>query len=111
MNLANVPKDHWPIGMYDARRIEVWQNSAFLVQVFDEGMGVVRITVNRTKMKAAGKWRDGISWDELMNIKRLVGFGGHFAVECYPEDANIVNVSNMRHLFVMPERLWFAWKK
>ncbi|WP_441316779.1 DUF7694 domain-containing protein [Halomonas sp. hl-4] len=32
-------------------------------------------------------------------------------MEVYPDDANIVNVSNMRHLWVLPEQPAFMWRK
>lgn len=31
------------------------------------------------------------------------------AVEIYPEQQNQINVANMRHLWVLPARLDFAW--
>lgn len=45
-----------------------------------------------------------------MQVKRLVGYADKCAIEIYPPDQDIVNVANMRHLWVvdMPD---FAWKK
>jgi hypothetical protein len=61
--------------------------------------------------RKGSKWVDGITWDQLQEIKRGVGLGDKLAVEVYPEDKNIVNVANMRHLFVLPERPLFAWAR
>ena len=33
------------------------------------------------------------------------------AVEVFPADDQVVNVANMRHLWVLPEPLPFAWEK
>lgn len=33
------------------------------------------------------------------------------AVEIYPAERDIVNVANMRHLWVLPERLPFGWRR
>ena len=41
-------RSDWPADMHDPKRIEVWASKTYLVQVFDEGSGVIRISVNRT---------------------------------------------------------------
>ena len=89
--------------------IKVYKNDEFLVQVFKLDGEPTRLTVNRVKHKN-GKWLDGITWDQLMHVKRLVGYADKCAIEIYPPDQDIVNVANMRHLWVvdMPD---FAWKK
>lgn len=89
--------------------VKVFKNDSFLVQLYQEPNKPLRITVNRTKRKN-NDWVDGITWDELMHIKRMIGFKDKCAVEVYPPDTSIVNVANMRHLWItdMPD---FAWKK
>lgn len=52
---------------------------------------------------------DGITWDELQALKRQCGFGDRFAVEVYPADLDVVNVGNLRHLWVLQGALPFAW--
>lgn len=45
-------------------------------------------------------------------IYRLIkNAGGWITVEVYPEQSNLVNVANMRHLFILPVRPEFAWSK
>lgn len=107
--LMPAPKSSWPTSCPDPARVAVFVSSKFLVQVF-EGPVAIRLSVNRVKRKASGKWRDEITWDELMQIKRDIGMGDRFAVEIYPEDEHIVNVANMRHLWVLPEALPFGWR-
>lgn len=110
--MVQVPREEWPQGPdLIAKRIAVWASRDFLcvVATLDAHPGVLWLSINRTR-RALGRWRDGISWDELMQVKRECGYGEAFAVECYPEDSQVVNVANLRHLFVMPERLPFAWK-
>lgn len=89
--------------------INVYKNDEFLVQIYNLDGEPTRITVNKTKRKG-NNWADGITWDQLMQVKRLVGFAKHCAIEIYPPDEHIVNVANIRHLWVvdMPE---FIWKK
>lgn len=115
VTLREIPRDEWPrINLGRFPRLGVWRSRDFLVQLFDEH-GVVRISVNRTMIKdgaqySAGQWEEDISWDDLQSIKRQVGYGERQAVELYPADANVVNVANMRHLWVLPEALPIEWK-
>lgn len=109
--LVVIPEGEWPEAVDASRRRGVWCSRRFFVQAFEvaESPGVVCLSVSRVQ-RVLGDWRDGVTWDELMQVKRECGYGEAFAVECYPEDRHLVNVANMRHLFVMPERLPFAWR-
>lgn len=90
---------------------KVFRNKEFFVQLFQEGTGIIRITVNRCKIKSIGRWVDGITWDELQKIKSDLGYGHRDAVEIYPKDKDVVDVANMRHLWVLPEHsLNFIWR-
>ncbi|GMG89621.1 hypothetical protein Cmtc_18980 [Cupriavidus sp. TKC] len=94
------------------RLIEVWRSRDFLVQVFTEGDGIVRASVNRTTVDArSDRWHDGIAWDELQRIKREIGRGHLDAVEAFPADRDVVNVANMRHLFIFDTPLPYVWRK
>ncbi|WP_197090454.1 DUF7694 domain-containing protein [Cupriavidus basilensis] len=98
---------HIPDGL-----IEVWRSREFLVQIFREGEGIVRASVNRTTIDASsGRWHDSISWDELQRIKREIGRGHMDAVEVYPNDSDVVNVANMRHLWIFADPLPYKWSK
>ena len=89
--------------------MKCFRNRDFLVQVFDE-VEVTRISVNRIKIDKSGtKWKDGITWDELQEIKHRLGYGGRCAVEIYPPDKNVVNVANIRHLFILKECPNYMW--
>lgn len=105
-----VPRQAWPIRSEGPEPVAVFRSRRFLAQVFDAHGGVLRISVCTTTLTTGGRWEDGITWDELQQIKREIGFGGRDAVEVYPPDRDVVNVANMRHLWVMPvgERLPFA---
>lgn len=104
-HLVNTPREHWPKDGNKNRgdlRISVMRSRDFLVQVFPvlDG-GTNRISVNRTDCDKDGNWLEGITWEELMQIKREAGFAEELAVEFYPPDKDIVNVANMRHLFLV----------
>lgn len=101
-------REQWPAQAIPPHLVQVWRSNRYLAQVFCEN-GVTRISVNRAALDDFGGWQDNLSWDELMAVKRECGYGDAWAVECYPADAKIVNVANMRHLWVMPEPPVFAW--
>lgn len=84
----------------------IWRSNKFLVQVYDEKdrhLGCVRLSVLRTETKNSGDWEDGITWDDLQDVKKCLGYGKNLAVEVYPADRDLVNVANIRHLWVFTE--------
>jgi hypothetical protein len=83
------------------------------VQEYAEAAPVlVRLSVLRTTLDPkVGRWVDGITWDELQSIKAQCGYGQHDALELYPIDSDVVNVANLRHLWVMASPVSFAWRK
>lgn len=109
LSLSPIPKSNWPENN-DRKRIEVWLSDKYLVQVFDEGHSL-RMSVNRVTASDDGKWDDNISWDELQEIKGQIGRGNKYAVEIYPRDCDVVNVANMRHLWILQKMLPFGWKE
>lgn len=84
---------------------QVWKDNKFLVQIYKKENGVTRLSIRTIDGS------DGISWDELNLIKLKVGFGNFDAVEVYPRQRDIVNVANMRHLWVLDKPIPFAWRK
>ena len=107
--LRQMPRYQWPGHLQDPTRIEVWLSRKYLVQVFDEGNSVLRASVCRTVVTTSLEWADRLTWDELQSIKRQIGRGDLYAVEVYPRDRDIVNVANMRHLWIFPEPLQIGW--
>ena len=109
--LTAVPLEQWPGGETWGYRTAVYLSRKYLVQVFNEGNGVQRISANRTTARPDGRWDDGLTWDELQDIKRQIGMGAQYAIEVYPGEDNVVNVANMRHLWVLKEPLSIGWNK
>lgn len=81
--------------------VELWRSRTFLAQVCAARDGAELVSVNRTAVDDAGRWRDGITWDELQDVKRQIGRGDRWAVEVYPPESEIENVANMRHLWLL----------
>lgn len=91
----------------------IWQSQNYLVTAWPVSHPEVacRLTVNRRQLEADGSWKQGIVWDELQTIKHDCGYGGYTAVEVYPADNDIMNVANMRHLWVLKAPLGYGLTK
>lgn len=113
--LEPVKSATWPQSPAGAPRpIEVWRSRYYLVQVFKEKMtpahpDLLRLSINRTTVKADLKWNDGITWDALQQIKREIGLGEWWGVEVYPPDVDIVNVANIRHIWCSKYSFGVGW--
>ena len=109
--LADIPPEQWPpVPSHFAPRLRVLRNRRFMVQVIDQG-GTIRLSINRTEWdERARAWREHIGWDDLQQLKREAGYGDRCAVEVFPPDDEIVNVANMRHLWLVDEPA-FMWRK
>lgn len=112
VEFVKLPEERWPAETLGAdKRVRVWRSRDFLVQAFVTEALQMRLSINRTRLAASGRWDDGISWDEMMAIKRAIGYGESWAVELFPADFDVVNVANMRHLWLMQEPPPFAWRR
>lgn len=88
----------------------VFRSSQFLAQVFPMQDGARRLSVSRTMIDDCGNWLDGSTWDDLMRVKAQCGYGENWAIEIFPPICEIVNVANMRHLWLLDDAPAFAWR-
>jgi hypothetical protein len=112
--LTLIPRSDWPeSGRQNKALLRVWRSRDYLVQEYEEPRpAMVRLSVLRSTIDpSAGRWNDGITWDELQAIKNECGYSGHDALEVYPAKQDEVNVANIRHMWVMCEPVDFAWRK
>lgn len=107
--LTQIPASAWPERVPNGV-IEVWRSRDYLVQIYAERNDVIRLSISRTSMDGE-RWKDGIAWEDLQRLKSECGYGKYDAVEVFPADRDVVNVANMRHLWVLPEHLGFAWRR
>ena len=85
------------------------RNKYFLVQIFIN-KDVVRLSINRATINKEGtRWQDGITWDEIQDIKNKLGYQDKCAVELYPPEKHVVDVANIRHIFILPVVPDFMW--
>lgn len=111
--LIEIPKAQWPgwqspDGVPPSR---VLRSKEFLVQEYPALPPVIaRLSICRTSLTRSGAWSDRVTWDELQRLKGEAGYGRWDAVEVYPADQDIVNVANMRHLWVLGDEISFAWR-
>lgn len=106
--LCEVPRSQWPNP--GAPQLRVFRSRDFLVQEFPASApALVRLSVCRTSI-SGDRWQDGITWDELQRLKRECGYGNADAIEVFPADIDVVNVANMRHLWVMADPVACAWR-
>lgn len=96
-------KDLWPPAIPGwTPPVSVWRSKLYFVQVFEHDGGVIRLTINRTMCDNRGNWLDGITWDELYRIKNKLGYSDRQAIEIFPPEKDLVNVANMRHIWILP---------
>lgn len=110
---VEIPPEHWPQNTVSEKQKpqRAWRNRDYLALVYGELDGIFRISICRTAVNLQARWVDGIDWQALQEIKNAIGFGHLDAVEVYPKNSDIVNDANMRHLWVLPEPLPFAWRR
>lgn len=105
------PKDFPPV---DHPPLKAWQSRKYMAQLYDEANEtyprLLRLSICRVRIKGDGGWQQNITWEELQAIKRELGYGDWWGVECYPRDRDIVNVANFRHLWLLPEPLDIGWR-
>jgi hypothetical protein len=115
-HLKAIPREQWPDitnSPFESGSVPlaVFRSRAFIVVAWLESSGFTRLSVNRTEWdERKGRFRDDIGWDDLQRLKAEAGFGDMCALEVYPPDEHIVNVANMRHLFLVAGEPAFMWK-
>lgn len=110
--LKEWPRTDWP--KPNDLILRVWRSRQFLVQEHPaQSPAIVRLSVLRSNGLANdGGWKEDITWVELQRLKREAGYGDHDAVEVFPPDCDLVNVANIRHLWILPSgHLPFVWRK
>lgn len=110
--LVEMPVAAWPTAAKEmavlARPVKVFRSRSLLVQVHKE-VGTTRLSISGCVPQTNGDWPD-LTWEQLERAKEECGFKGCWMVELYPPSGEVVNVANMRHLWLIPEPE-FGWKR
>jgi len=96
---------------FDENLKKCFVSKYFFVQIWEEPEKPVRISICRTELNGKGQWQDNIGWDAIQSIKNSVGYSGMDCVEIYPMQRDVINVANMRHLWVIPGQVEYKWRK
>jgi len=108
-----VPKNLWPEGWNKHKHPPsiVYLSAHFLALIYPDD-NYTRISICRTsRMEDQSDWQDNISWEEIQKIKSECGYGQMDAMEIYPRDSDVVNVANLRHIWVSKKPIPCAWRK
>ena len=104
--MEEVPRSKWEhlnLGIPEADAFRVFKSDRFLVQIRRHNYAVL-LCVCKCKFKKFGQgieYADGITWDELQEIKNQCGYENSWLCEYYPPKDKLINVANIRHLWVM----------
>lgn len=113
--LTVIPYERWPDNYRKSTNAptQAWESRKYLVQMYDaplfKNIDARRLSVCRVTLQNDGQWEQNLTWEELMTAKRECGFGDWYAVEIYPRDIDIVNVANLRHLWLFSSPLPIGW--
>jgi hypothetical protein len=86
-------------------RLTAWHSRDYTVQSFAVAGGITRLAIHRSDndfLQPCYGLRGGIPRDAIAQIKQELGFGALFGVEIYPPQPDILNVADVRHLWLLP---------
>lgn len=115
--MSEVAEEGWPKRVEGGKPLRLWRSRRFAAMLYKEGRHY-RLSVCRAELDDDFRWKDGITWEELQQIKSECGFHDEWAVEVFPPDREVVNVANMRHLWMLRtdggdegEQPEYGWKR
>lgn len=92
-----------PYSSHPEDRIGVWRNKKFSVILWKVPAGE-KMTISRNEWDSkTRRYEDGITWDEIQEIKRELGYGERTGVEFFPPDSELINIANVRHIWFLPD--------
>ena len=78
--------------------LEIWLSRFYIVQLYDHPSS----TLGRLSIRRIDEREIRESWTEIQRIKDEICGPDCHCVEHYPEASNLVDVANMRNLFILP---------
>lgn len=105
--MAEIPRHKWPEVPDVTPPARVWMSKDYLAMLFVDGERH-RLSIQSTWYGQDGRAKDGMTWDELQMVKEQT-VGDVWAVEVYPTASAVVDVANMRHLWILDAGPPFGW--
>ena len=101
--MEELHREDWPFMLgIESVPLRVWRSKDYLAVLYEQRAdGNRRLTVNHLRKGRDGRWRDGITWDELQRVKDECLGPETWCVEVYPAESRLVNENNQRHLWVL----------
>lgn len=101
--MIEIARDQWPaFPALETIPQRVWRSRDYLAVLYKQRAdNKLRLTINCTRRNAQGRWKDGIAWDELQRIKNECLGEDTWCIEVFPAQSELVDVQNMRHLWVL----------
>lgn len=84
--------------------IGIWESKLYKAYAYKD-LDAIRLDIERKDGK------DGITWDEIQQIKNDCGFKDQDAIEFYPAEADVINTGNVRHIYIFKEKLPLVRRK
>ena len=107
--LAEVSSKDWVL-------LERWVSRRLLVNLYAESRAQVtedscflRMVVHFLELRDDGNYREGLTWDDLQEVKRQIGRGDWCGYEVYPRDRDVINNANLRHIWLLPKHRTIGW--
>lgn len=83
--------------------LEIWRSKKYLVIVWKVPAGK-KLSISRQEWDSKERrYKDGITWDEIMEIKHDIGMGNKTGIEFFPADDEVINLGNVRHIWIVPD--------
>lgn len=84
---------------------KIYRSKKYTVIVWNVPAGK-KLSIQRNEWDShTNRYKDNITWDEIQEIKRKCGFGEQNAIEFYPPDSEVINIANVRHIWILPDEL------
>lgn len=88
----NQLKDHFT-SYFSEPSIGAWESAQYKVYAFMD-QNAIRLDIEKVDKS------DGLSWDDIRQIKNDCGFQHFDAVEFYPREQDVINTGNFRHIYL-----------
>lgn len=102
-HMRELEHNEWPfMPCFETRPLRVWMSNEYMAVLYQQNYdGKKRLTVNMLEKGSDGRYRGGITWDELQRIKNECLGDDVWCAEMYPAQSDVINNQNQRHLWLL----------